>query len=55
MSKIGIIASFLAAFITMDGQFFDGDTTRAVWRAMNDTARAAEARLERWSHQTGRR
>lgn len=48
MSKIAFIASFLAAFITMDEQFFNGDTTRAAWRGINYTAQAAQTQIERW-------
>lgn len=55
MQKIAFFASFLAAFITMDAQFFDGEHTRAVWRAANETASAADAQLERWAHPVGGR
>lgn len=54
MSKVAFLASFLAAFITMDGQFFDGATTRAVWRDVGDAARAAEAQIVRWTRPIGR-
>ncbi len=30
MSKVAFLASFLAAFITMDEQFFEGKTTRQI-------------------------
>ncbi len=55
MSKIAFLASFLAAFITMDAEIFGGEHTRAVWRAANDTASAADAQLARWSYPVRRR
>lgn len=54
MSKLGFIASFLAAFITMDEQFFDGATTRAVWYSLVQTSHTAEAQLHQWSRPIGR-
>ena len=54
MQKLAFIASFLAAFITMDEQFFNGDTTRAVWYSVNHSAQAAQKQVYRWTHPVGR-
>ncbi|MCC3246580.1 hypothetical protein LG047_14860 [Methylocystis sp. WRRC1] len=54
MSKLAFLASFLAAFITMDEQFFGGETTRAVWYGVSDAAHAAEKQIHRWTHPVGR-
>jgi len=54
MSKLAFLASFLAAFITMDEQFFRGDTTRAVWRGVNYTAQAAQIQVQHWTRPIGR-
>ncbi len=32
MSKVAFLASFLASSMTMDAYFFDGSTTRFIWR-----------------------
>lgn len=55
MQKLAFIASFLAAFITMDGQFFHGDTTRTVWNSVNYSAQAAQKQVYHWTHRVGRR
>jgi hypothetical protein len=47
MAKIGFIASFLAAFITMDGHFFHGETTRTVFEGLSLAAQAAQAQIMR--------
>jgi hypothetical protein len=47
MAKLGFIASFLAAFMTMDGHFFHGETTRTVWEGLNLTAHAAQTQIMR--------
>ncbi len=49
MSKAAFLASFLATFMTMDTYFFDGSTTRFVWREVGDAANAAQARIIRWT------
>lgn len=47
MAKLGFIASFLAAFMTMDGHFFHGETTRTVFEGMSLAAHAAQAQIAR--------
>ena len=55
MQKLAFIASFCAAFITMDAQFFHGDTTRMVWNSVNYSAHAAQTQVYYWTHPVGRR
>ncbi len=50
MAKIAFLASFLAAFMLMDGHFFHGETTRLVWEGANLTAQAAQKQVMRWTH-----
>jgi hypothetical protein len=45
MWKVSFLASFLAAFITMDGQFFGGATTRLAWRELNAATAATQAQV----------
>jgi hypothetical protein len=47
MAKLGFIASFLAAFMTMDGHFFHGETTRTVYEGLSLTAYAAQTQIMR--------
>ncbi|WBK01460.1 hypothetical protein [Methylocystis parvus] len=47
MAKIGFLASFLAAFMTMDGHFFHGETTRTVFEGLVLTGRAAHTQVMR--------
>ncbi|WP_457796054.1 hypothetical protein [Methylocystis sp. S23] len=47
MARIGFIASFLAAFMTMDGHFFHGETTRTVFEGLSLTAKAAQTQIMR--------
>ena len=54
MSKLAFVASFLAAFITMDEQFFDGATTREVWSAIMQASHSAETQLRHWTRPVGR-
>jgi hypothetical protein len=49
MSKVAFLASFLAAFITMDAQLFHGDTTRMVWDEIIDVSHAAQSRIVQWT------
>jgi hypothetical protein len=49
MWKISFVASFLAAFLTMDDQLFDGATTRFAWRELNEAASATQAQVRRWA------
>jgi hypothetical protein len=48
MWKVSFIASFFAAFTTMDGQFFHGATTRLAWRELNAATSATQAQVRRW-------
>jgi hypothetical protein len=50
MAKVGFIASFLAAFMTLDGHFFHGDTTRTVFEGLRLTAGAAQTQITRLAH-----
>jgi hypothetical protein len=47
MAKMGFIASFLAAFMTLDGHFFNGETTRTVLEGLSLTADAAQTQIMR--------
>lgn len=55
MQKLALVASFLAAFITMDEQFFDGSTTREVWYMLTQASHATELQVRQWMHPVGRR
>ena len=56
MSKIAFLASFLASYMTMDSYFFDGSTTRFVWRVFSEVANATQAaRIVHRTHPNGRR
>jgi hypothetical protein len=50
MAKVGFIASFLAAFMTLDGHFFHGETTRTVFEGLSLTADAAQKQIMRFAH-----
>jgi hypothetical protein len=47
MPRIAFVASFLAGFMTMDGHFFHGETTRTVFEGMTLTAQAAQTQIMR--------
>jgi len=53
MSKLAFVASFLAAFITMDEQFFGGETTRAVWFGVSDATNVVEKQIHQWTRPIG--
>jgi hypothetical protein len=50
MQKIAFTASFLACFLTLDGQLFHGETTRFAYRALNLTALEAQGQIARLFH-----
>jgi hypothetical protein len=54
MSKLAFVASFLAAFITMDEQFFGGATTREAWYMITQASQAAEMQVRHWIRPVGR-
>jgi hypothetical protein len=54
MPKLAFLASFLAAFITMDAQLFHGETTRAAWNGMIAVSQAAQAQVAQWSEKSER-
>lgn len=47
MKKLAFLASFLAAFITLDEQFLDGATTRMVWSDLGDVAHSVDRQVNR--------
>lgn len=50
MARLGFLASFLAAFITMDAHFFNGAATRQIWDDANYVGHAIERQFVRWTH-----
>lgn len=50
MTKLAFLASFLAAFVTMDEQLFDGAATRWTWDVLSVTSQAAEKQVLHWVH-----
>ena len=48
MQKIAFAASFLAAFIVMDSEFFNGEVTRQLWSDVHYLARKADSQFVRW-------
>ena len=47
MSKLGFFASFVAAFVTMDAQFFGGATTKVIWGDILTISHAADTQIAR--------
>lgn len=54
MQRLAFVASFLAAFITLDLQFFDGGTTREGWHMMMQASQATEMHFRQWMRLIGR-
>lgn len=55
MKKLAFLASFLAAFITMDEQFLNGATTRMVWSDLGDVAHSIDRHVNRMMRPITRR